>query len=151
VARTRQLKTAKQLFETDERRKAQTLALTERQLREGEAKLAELKAYQADYMRDFAQRAGGGMDAARARDYQEFMARLEEALRQQAELLNRARAQRAEELNTWRGAAQRSVAVDRAVQRDRSEQERQRERREQRESDERAQRAWTTGTSGRAR
>jgi flagellar FliJ protein len=151
VARSRQLKTAKQLFETDERRKAQTLALTERQLLECEAKLAELKGYQADYMRDFAQRAGGGMGAARARDYQEFMARLEEALRQQAELVSRARAQRAEELSKWRGAAQRSVAVDRAEHRDRSEEQRVVERREQRESDERAQRAWTIGTSGRAR
>jgi flagellar FliJ protein len=151
VPRSRQLKTAQRLFEGDERRKAQTLAACERALHESEAKLAELKGYQADYLRDFAHRAGGGMTGASARDYQAFMTRLEEALRQQAEIVTRARAQRAELLSKWRGAAQRSAAVDRAVQRDHSEEQRAVERREQHDSDERAQRRWTTENHRRAR
>ena len=147
----RQLKTAQQLFENDERRKAETLAASEQQLQESEAKLAELKSYRADYQRDFAQRAGGGMSAASARDFQAFIARLDEALRQQAEIVMKARAQRAEQLSKWRGAAQRSAVVDRVVQRDASAEQRSFERREQFESDERALHTWTTEKQHRGR
>ena len=151
MSRSGQLKTAQRLLDCEERSKAEMLALTERQLQQSEAKLAELRSYQADYLRDFGRRAGGGMNAASARDYQAFIARLEEALRQQTELVARARVQRAEQLSKWRGAAQRSAAVDRAVERGRAEEQRALERREQADQDERAQRRWTTGNSRRAR
>ena len=139
MPRIRQLKTAHGVLETDERRKAQTLAASERAVHESEAKLAELGGYRDAYIRDFARRAGGGMTAARARDYQAFLARLDEALREQTEIVARARAARAELLATWRGAARRSAAVDRALQRGLSEQRRRVERREQVDADERAQ------------
>lgn len=151
MPRSRQLKTAQRVFDQDERRKAETLAVSERQMRESEAKLAELERYQQDYVRDFARRAGSGMDAARARDYQAFIARLDEALRQQHDVVTRAREQHTEQLGKWRGAAQRSAAVDRAVERQRSEQLRALERHEQRDSDERAQRRWSQGANRRAR
>jgi len=139
VPRIRQLKTAHGVLETDERRKAETLATSERQVRESEAKLAELGSYRDAYLRDFAARAGGGMSAVRARDYQAFLARLDEALREQTEIVARARAQRAELLVRWRGAARRSAAVDRALKRGLTEEQRRLERREQLDADERAQ------------
>jgi flagellar FliJ protein len=147
VARIRQLKTAHGVLETDERRKAQTLAASERAVHESEAKLAELGGYRDAYIRDFARRAGGGMNAARARDYQAFLVRLDEALREQTEIVGRARAARAELLATWRGAARRSAAVDRALQRGLSEQRRGLERREQVDADERAQVRSSSGSS----
>jgi flagellar FliJ protein len=130
---------------SDEQRKAQTLASSERAVSESEAKLAELDGYREAYLRDFASRAGGGMSAARARDYQAFLARLDEALREQTEVVSKARAQRAELLAKWRGAARRSATVDRALQRGLSEEQRRVERREQGESDERAQSRWSSG------
>lgn len=139
MARIRQLRTAHGVFETDERRKAQTLATSERQLLESEAKLAELGNYREAYLRDFAARAGGGMNAARARDYQAFLARLDQALREQTEIVARVRAQRAELLAKWRGAARHSAAVDRALERGLTEEQRRLERREQSDADERAQ------------
>jgi flagellar protein FliJ len=143
MTRARQLETAQRVFDDQERRKAETLAHSERLLRESEAKLAELSTYKADYLRDFAKRAGGGMSAARARDYQAFMERLDEALRQQNELVAQARSQQAEHLNTWRGAARQSMVVDKAVERHAAEERRVLEQREQRDTDERAQGAWT--------
>jgi len=145
VPRIRQLKTASGVFENDERRKAERLASSERAVRDGEAKLAELGNYRNAYLRDFASRAGGGMTAARARDYQAFLARLEEALREQTEIVARARAQREELLDKWRGAARQAAAVDRALERGLTEEQRQHERREQFECDERAQRNWSSG------
>jgi flagellar FliJ protein len=130
---------------SDEKRKAQTLAHSERAVNESEAKLAELDGYREAYLRDFANRAGGGMSAVRARDYQAFLARLDEALREQTEVVSKARAQRTELLAKWRGAARRSATVDRALQRGLGEEQRRLERREQGESDERAQSRWTSG------
>jgi flagellar protein FliJ len=151
VQRSRQLKTARHVLERDERHKAETLAMSERQLRESEAKLAELQAYRSDYLRDFSRRAGSGINAASARSYQAFLTRLDAALREQTELVSRARAQRAEQLIKWRGAAQRSAALERVTKRYRSEEQGQAERREQSESDERAQRTLTSGANRRAR
>jgi flagellar FliJ protein len=151
MPRARQLKTAQRLFDDEERRKAETLALVERQLRDSESKLAELTSYQADYVRDFSKRAGTGMTAASARDYQAFMARLDEALRQQREIVAQARSHRTEHLRMWRGAARRSMAVDKAVERHMTEEQRSVERREQRDTDERAQSAWTARNNDRAR
>ena len=151
MPRARQLKTAQRLFDDEERRKAETLALVERQLRDSESKLAELTSYQADYVRDFSKRAGTGMTAASARDYQAFMARLDEALRQQREIVAQARSRRTEQLSKWRGAARRSMAVDKAVERHMTEEQRSVERREQRDTDERAQSAWTARNNNRAR
>lgn len=130
---------------SDEKRKAQTLAHSERAVTDSEAKLAELDGYREAYLRDFATRAGGGMSAVRARDYQAFLARLDEALREQTEVVSKARAQRTELLGKWRGAARRSATVDRALQRGLSEEQRRLERREQGESDERAQSRWSSG------
>jgi len=145
MPRMRQLKTAHGVLESDERRKAQTLASSERQVHESEAKLAELGGYREAYIRDFASRAGAGMNAARARDYQVFLARLDEALREQTEIVAQARATRAELLAKWSGAARRSAAVDRALERGVSEERRRLERREQHDADERAQGRWSAG------
>ncbi len=145
MPRIRQLKTAHGVLETDERRKAQTLAASERAVHESEAKLSELGSYRDAYVRDFALRAGAGMNAARARDYQAFLARLDEALREQSEIVSKARAARAELLAKWRGAARRSAAVDRALKRGLTEEQRRLERREQVDADERAQGRWSAG------
>lgn len=151
MPRTRQLKTARRVLERDELRAAQSLALNEQQLREVEARLSKLRSYRADYVREFTRRAGGGMSATSARSYQAFLARLDEALREQTELMLRAQAKRAEQLSKWRGATQRTAVLDRAVEQQCTEERRRLERHEQRESDERAQRRWTLGAHRRAR
>jgi flagellar FliJ protein len=137
------------VVDDQERRRAEALATSERRVAEGEAKLAELESYHASYVRGFAIRAESGIDGAMARDYQAFLARLEEALRQQTQLVIRARAQRDGELQTWQGAAQRAEAVGQMVKRFQSEELRAFDRREQHESDERSQRSWTYGLASR--
>jgi flagellar protein FliJ len=128
------------VVDDQERRRAEALAASERNVTENEAKLAELEAYQATYLRDFSSRAGTGMNAASARDYQAFLARLGEALRQQALAVVRAKAQRDSELRNWQGAAQRADAVGHMVKRWNAEEQRELERIEQKETDEFSQR-----------
>jgi flagellar FliJ protein len=100
----------------------------------------ELKHYREEYERQFAARAGLGMGATALRDYQVFLARLSEAIRQQTDLAARARTERDAERARWQEAAVRAKAVDHVIERWRLEERRVLERKEQRESDERAQR-----------
>jgi flagellar protein FliJ len=145
VKRAQRLQMVQNVVDDQKRRRAEALAASERSVSESEARLVELQNYQANYLRDFSVRAGTGMLGNMARDYQAFLARLEDALKQQTQAVTRARAQRDGELKSWQGAAQRAEAVGQMVRRFQSEEDRAQERREQRDSDERAQRAWAHG------
>ncbi len=150
MKRSERMEMVKKVVDDFERRKAEALAAAERRVSESEHKLAELEAYRDSYVKDFALRAKAGIDGAAARDYQAFLTRLDEALRQQAQIVTSTRAQRDSELQNWQDAAQRAEAIDTTVKRWQSEERYALERREQHESDERSQRIWAQGrlTSG---
>jgi flagellar FliJ protein len=145
MKRAQRLEMVQNVVDDQERQRAAALALSEHRVTESEAKLAELQSYLDSYVRGFAIRAESGIDGALARDYQAFLARLEEALRQQSQIVTRARAQRDGEMQNWQGAAQRAEAVGQMVKRFQNEEARAVERREQVESDERSAHTWTYG------
>ena len=140
MKRAQRLEMVQRVVDDLERRKAEALAASERRVSESEAKLAELEGYRMSYVRDFTVRAGSGIDGASARDYQVFLGRLDEALRQQSQVVVRTRAQRDSERQNWQGAAQRAEAVGQIVKHWKNEEQRDLDRREQLESDERSQR-----------
>jgi flagellar protein FliJ len=139
VRRSKRFETVQRVADSEERRRAERLAACERQVRECEAKLSELQGYERSYAAQFAQRAASGIAGAGLREFQSFLARLAEAVRQQGEVLARARAERDAERRGWRSSAQRAHIVGEVVKRSRLEEQRAEERQEQRESDERAQ------------
>lgn len=145
MKRVQRLELVQNVVDDQERRRAEALASSERRVSESEAKLAELESYHASYVRGFNVRAGSGIDGHLARDYQAFLARLEEAIRQQTQLVTRAHAQRDSEKQNWQGAAQRAEAVGQMVKRFQTEEARDADRREQQESDEHSARAWAYG------
>lgn len=137
MRRVRQLETVRRVSDEEERRRAERLAAAERRLKENEAKLTELTSYQGGYVNDFAKRVSGGLDGARISQFQAFLTRLGEAVRQQREIVERARVERDAQLARWREAAQRAQMVGRVVKSREDEVRRDVEREEQRESDER--------------
>jgi len=145
MKRSQRMEMVQKVVDDLERRRAQALALSERRVTESEAKLAELETYRAGYVRDFNARAGTGMTAATARDYQVFLARLAEALRQQDQAVTRARAQRDAERDSWQGAAQRADAIGQMAKVWSAEDRRALERYEQKETDEFSQRPRAQG------
>jgi len=140
MRQSKRLETVQRVMDGEERRRAQSLAACERRVGECEAKLAELQGYQLTYTREFARHAGRGMNGARLREFQTFLARLEEAVLQQTEILGRARTERDEQIAAWRRASQRKDMVGRVVTGRRNEERRALEREEQRDSDERGSR-----------
>ena len=137
------MKPVQELFDDTERRLAVGLATTERRVADAEAKLHELERYRVDYDKQFAQRAGKGIGATSLRDYQVFLARLTEAIRQQQAVVKRAQTERDAERLRWQEAAKRAKALGHVVEQWQTEERRASDRREQRESDERAQRRVT--------
>lgn len=140
MKRSERMQTVERVVSDAERKRAEALAASERRLVESEAKLTELESYQKSYADQFNTRAGAGIGAVGLRDFQTFMARLAEAVRQQVQIVANARIDRDAVLKTWQTAAQRAEAVGGLVRRWQGDEQREADRHEQRESDERAQR-----------
>ncbi|MBS0580729.1 MAG: flagellar FliJ family protein [Proteobacteria bacterium] len=138
----RLLRNAQQVLERHEQRHAQALVECERQVRQNLLKLSELERYLETYLHDFEQHVQAGIDAARARSYQSFIARVAQAIAEQQQVLARARTAQAEELRRWRDAARRSAAVDHLVRRGAEAAQRRAEKAEQAAADRHAQRLW---------
>ncbi len=143
MTRTKRIAPVQSLFDDNERRLARTLVAFERRATESEAKLNELERYRTEYEKQFTQRAGRGIGATDLRDYQAFLARLVEAIRQQQAVVRRAQSDRDVERSRWQEAAKRAKALGHVVEKWQAEERRASDRREQRESDERAQRRVT--------
>ena len=140
MKRAKRLEPVQHIVDEAQKRLAMSVAAFEKRVLEGEAKLAELERYKGEYEQAFAQRAGRGIGVADLRDYQAFLARLAEAIKQQQALVIRARAEHQEERLKWQEALKRSKALGHVVERWQAEERQVSDRREQRESDERAQR-----------
>jgi flagellar protein FliJ len=141
VKRSRRFAPVQRFAKETERQRAQRLAEADEKVVASEAKLAELQRYHDEYAKQFTTRAGAGIGAAGLRDYQAFLARLMGAIRAQAQISERARAEREGSRAAWQHAATRALAVGHVVERWHGEERRADERREQGEADERAQHA----------
>jgi flagellar FliJ protein len=134
------LQLVQRVTDEKERQHAKRLAQSCTRVEQCEAKLKELQGYHAGYQRDFAVRAASGIGGAGIREFQAFLAKIAEAVRQQEELLRKARSENDSERTTWQGAAQRSQIMDKVVERHSASESKARDQRDQRESDERGQR-----------
>ena len=140
MKRATRLEPVQQIVDDAQRRLALSVAAHEKRVLDGETKLQELQRYKGEYEQQFSQRAGRGIGASDLRDYQAFLARLAEAIRQQQALVARARAEHQAERVKWQEALKRSKALGHVVERWQAEERHMNDRRDQRESDERAQR-----------
>jgi flagellar FliJ protein len=138
--RAKRLEPVRHIVDEAQKRLAMSVATFEKRVLEGEAKLEELQCYKAEYEQSFRLRAERGIGATELRDYQAFLAKLTEAIKQQQALLSRVRADHEVERAKWQEALKRSKALGHVVERWQAEERHAAERREQRESDERAQR-----------
>jgi flagellar protein FliJ len=146
MKKTERIGMVRRVVETHERLKAEALAACERNARAAQAKLEELEAYRAAYVREYTRRAQSGISGAGVREYQVFLSRLDEALRHQAQILAQARLQRIAELESWRNAARRAAAVGNLATHWQAEERLASEKIEQKETDERSQQLWSRKT-----
>lgn len=140
MRRADRLEPVRRIVDDTERRLAEHLASAERLVTACEQKLNELKSYRDDYTKGFAHRAGKGMGARELVDYQAFMMRLDEAIKQQAAIVDNAKQECELHRQRWQDAAKRAKALGHVIQGWQAEERVNADRRDQRESDERGQR-----------
>lgn len=140
MTRAKRIEPVQDLAEDAERRLAVSVVAFENRVKEAETKLQELERYRLEYQQQLSQRAGRGIGATDLRDYQAFLARLSEAIRQQQVIVQRAHAERDAERLRWQEAARKAKALDHVIGKWRAEERHTQDRREQRDTDERAQR-----------
>jgi flagellar FliJ protein len=128
------------LAEEAERERAAEVAGLQQRLAEAERRCVELKRYLEEYQTMFQRRASAGIGVSGMRDYQTFIARLSEAVRQQAGAIEQLQADCARARVRWLEAAARKTAVSKVIANVRSEDQKLEDRRSQKESDEHAQR-----------
>jgi flagellar FliJ protein len=138
--RTKRLEPVDQLARHTERECARRLAGAQQRLVDAERRLSELERYREEYRRALRTRASSGLQAKGLREFQTFIARLDDAIAQQRALLQHLHAEYAREQHQWRGAAVRSSAVGKVIENAEREERRIEDRHAQRELDERAQR-----------
>jgi flagellar protein FliJ len=137
-----------QLLGSTERDRARDMGAAQRSLGAAESRLQELQQYHADYVQGFERSARAGGNALALRDFQQFLGRLEDAIRQQEQIVAQARQSVAGSTTQWQTAAQRVKAVDSVVGKWQGEERRHESRLEQKEFDERAQRQHARGPAG---
>src|SRR4030095_15502670 len=112
MTRSERLGVVKQATSHTEREHAERVAQAERHVVAMEEKLTALERYRKEYEDGFAAKAGGGVGALAGRDFQTFRARLGDALEQQRNLVEQARAAHQAAILVWREAAKRAHVVD---------------------------------------
>ncbi len=119
---------------------AAVLGQARRQCEEQERRLEELRQFQREYDERFQALGQSGIDIRRVHEYRRFNDRLNEVIEQQHKLLDECRRQLEQQNRNWSEASAKRRALDKTIDRFRSEEAVHAGRREQRETDEHAQR-----------
>lgn len=148
MKRSTRMAPVQQVLGGAERARARDVGAAQRSLSAAEKRLQELQQYHADYLSGFQRSAKAGGNALALQDFQQFLRRLEDAVRQQEQIVAQARQSVAGSTTQWQSAARRVKAVDSVVGKWQVEERRLEGRLEQKDIDERAQRPQARGVPG---
>ncbi|MCC5857863.1 MAG: flagellar export protein FliJ [Ectothiorhodospiraceae bacterium] len=144
MTRRKRMETVKGVMDDKAEQAARDMARV-RQQHDAEAeRLQQLQVFRDEYRRQFFGGAGASISAFRLRDFNAFIARLDEAIGQQQRLLQRLEQQLANSRTRWRQEQTRADAMDKVVDGYRAAERRQADRAEQRQQDELSNRRYFT-------
>lgn len=138
MKREQRISTYRRTLDAGEREASMRLQEVAARLGEAQIRLEQLERYRNDYIAHFDQRATGGISAPVLLDFQAFLARLGEAIHQQAALVVRIEGERQHAEQRLRDAAVKNRSVGAVVERWRAEDRLVEGRREQLATDEAA-------------
>lgn len=110
-------------------------------------KLRELESYRDEYSQGLLRKGRDGMRVVQMKDYNQFLDRLNRAIRQQRQLIDGMRAEMEQCAQRWRQEQVRVNALDKVVERKVQAERCEADRQEQRECNEHAQRRWRSGVT----
>jgi flagellar protein FliJ len=138
MKRANRLEIVRKVISDKEQECAVRLTGAQTRLADAERRAVELRRYLNEYQHSFEQRAKQGIGVNGVRDYQTFIARIGEAVRQQDGLLQQLRAECERIRAQWRHAAARKSGIGKVVAKAHHEARQLEERQQQKELDERA-------------
>src|SRR5574341_111177 len=104
--------------------------------RQADHMLALLEQYRRDYQSRFQESAREGLDPAGWRNFQDFLAKLDQAIAQQREVVKQWQHRVRDGVRTWHAEQKKAMSFDKLAQRHRTGELKRAEKREQREHDE---------------
>ncbi|MDX1811609.1 MAG: flagellar export protein FliJ [Gammaproteobacteria bacterium] len=119
---------------------AKALAKASQEMQLQKQRLLDLENYRGEYAKQFAMAGGAGLNAARMREYQTFMANLSKAIEQQKSAIHVHEQQFEERKRQWLAARSRSKALETVKDRYLQQENNQEEKRLQKEIDDRSSR-----------
>ncbi len=134
------LKPVHEVAEKREQSAARLFGEARRILKDQESRLDQLLMFREEYRERFDADLRGGMSASRLQEYQVFMAKLDQAIKQQQGAVELSRRESQLKKRHWQKKHVRTQAIGKAIDRFRKEELNQQERIEQKENDEYAMR-----------
>lgn len=139
MTRSKRMQPVLRIAEMREQDAAKELGNAQRMLQEQEDRLTELRAYQAEYARNFQVQGSAGISAARFQEFHRFMASLNQAIEQQQVVVQNAARACAQKKQLWQQAYGKSKSLDKVVERYCEQEQYEQGQREQKAADEMAQ------------
>lgn len=140
MSRSKRMKPVQRVAESREQAAVHKLGQSQQFLDAQRTKLEELCAYRDQYSAAFQTSGGQGLDANRLQDYRVFLARLNEAIRQQEANITQCTCQHEQTRQQWVETRSHHQAIGKVIERFQSEEQKDQDRLEQKEQDERSQR-----------
>jgi flagellar FliJ protein len=137
---SKRLKPVQRFAASKEQEAARVMGQAKKSLQQEEAKLEQLKLYHQEYLIRFQQMSAQGINATQLQEYRAFLAKLDEAIKQQQEVVAASVVNHSSTKNTWKKKHSRTQALNKAVERFRKQEQTIADKREQKENDEHSQR-----------
>ena len=139
MTKSQRMKPVQRVADAREQAAAKDLAAAQRYQHEQEARLAELRQYQREYLQQSQALGQAGISAARFMELQRFLANLDKAVEQQRQVVDGAVRVVEQKRRAWQEAYRKCKSLDKAVQRFSEQELYEQSQREQKEIDEVAQ------------
>lgn len=136
ASRSNRMKPVQRVAETRESRAAEYMKTCEQQLQELEQKLKLLTDYRDEYVQGCSINQGSRMDVIQLQNFRSFIARIDQAVAQQKQVVDEARGRYEQAHQAWLSSRSRSRAVDKVMDRLQKEEQRTDERLQQKANDE---------------
>lgn len=137
---SKRLKPVQQVADSREKAAAKQFGDSQRSLNGHKGKLDELRQYHHEYMERFQKAMQNGISSAQLQEYRAFIAKLNEAIRQQEQVVASSQQDRSSKQNNWQKKHTRVMALGKVVERYKKEEAKTADKKEQSEADERSQR-----------
>ena len=136
------------LAEERQQAAAERMSLAQNRLNEARARLEQLDAFREEYRQRLVGGGGKGMSIVQYQDFRRFLSRLDEAMVQQQQDLDRSTQRFVMERQAWQMEYKKLKAYEKLLQREQEREAREEARRQQKQTDEFATRQFWDRTHG---